>query len=111
MINNEKKYIKELVLSNSSSEHILQFLPGVNVIIGTKGGGKSTLLKSCMAYMRIIPIMIAISIRSLKLLVLMLISLFIQMVILNVEGIKEPNTQKKNRETISLFKMTRLKKN
>lgn len=45
MINNEKKYIKQLVLSNSSSEHILQFLPGVNVIIGTKGGGKSTLLK------------------------------------------------------------------
>ncbi|MDC4163310.1 hypothetical protein LNO75_01785 [Mycoplasma sp. T363T] len=41
----EQKYIKQLVLSNSSITQTLEFDKGVNVIIGTKGGGKSTLLK------------------------------------------------------------------
>ncbi|WP_255565861.1 hypothetical protein [Mycoplasma sp. E35C] len=42
----DTKYIKQLVLKDTINDiHTLEFQPGINTIIGTKGGGKSTLLK------------------------------------------------------------------
>jgi chromosome segregation ATPase len=42
---NKIKYIKKLILTKNETENLeLIFEPGVNVIIGPKGGGKSTIL-------------------------------------------------------------------